>query len=181
VFASLAIGVSLLAATFGNYVYGWHFSSALIAWVVPLGTLAMALILFLGPQWQVQTPGQDFGNLQILYAVLMMFLAILILTALAVAIATRFSQVMTLLLCAGVFALGLLSDYYVGRHLDSGVLYQAAYAVLPNFQYFWVGDALTQDLAIPFTQVAYVAGYAVLYSMALLGLGVALFQTREVG
>ena len=34
--ASLAILLSLIAATFGNYVYGWHFSTALTTWVVPL-------------------------------------------------------------------------------------------------------------------------------------------------
>ena len=106
--------------------------------------------------------------------VLMMFFAVLILTAFAVALATRFSQVMTLLLCAGVFMLGLLSDYYIGRHVEEGLLYQVLYVVLPNFQYFWVGDALTQDMLVPAQQVALTAGYAGLYTLAVLALAVVL-------
>ncbi len=51
---------------------------------------------------------------------------------------------------------------------------------MPNFQFFWAGDALTQERLIPAAQVARVAGYAVLYSLGVLSLGVALFQTREV-
>jgi len=31
IFSGLAVGLSLIAATFGNYVYGWHFSTALTA------------------------------------------------------------------------------------------------------------------------------------------------------
>lgn len=181
VFSGLALGISLIASAFGNYVYGWHFPTALLAWATPLGTLAVGLVLFLGPQWDLQSPTEDFGNLQIIYALILIFLAVMVLAAVAVAIATRFGQVMTLTLCAGVFVLGLLSDYYFGRHLDEGFLYQAAYAAVPNFQYFWVGDALTQDLYVPGEQVLRVASYAGLYVLAVLALGVSLFQTREVG
>jgi ABC-type transport system involved in multi-copper enzyme maturation permease subunit len=179
--STLAILISLVAATFGNYVYGWHFSTALTAWVVPLGTVALLAVLFLGPQWQPQSPATDFGDLQIAYAVALIFLAVLILTAFAVALSTRFSQVLTLLLCVGVFVLGLLSDYYLGRFVDEGPLYRVLYAILPNFQFFWVGDALTQEMIIPGAQVARVAAYTGLYALAVLSLGVALFQTREVG
>lgn len=179
--STLAILISLVAATFGNYVYGWHFSTALTGGVVSLGTLALLAVLFLGPQWELQSPTTDFGDLQIVYAVVLIFLAVLILTAFAIALSTRFSQVLTLLLCVGIFMLGLLSDYYVGRFVDEGPLYRVLYAVLPNFQFFWVGDALTQEMIIPGAQVARVAAYAGLYTLAVLSLGVALFQTREVG
>ncbi|MBU0640549.1 MAG: hypothetical protein KKB50_16930 [Planctomycetes bacterium] len=185
-FSTLAILISLIAATFGNYVYGWHFSTSLTAWVVPLGTVALGLVLCISPEWTLQFPTlknafTDFGDLQLIYAVVMVFLAVLILTAFAVALATRFSQVVTLLLCAGVFLIGLLSDYYVGRHAEDALLYQVLYAVLPNFQFFWGGDALTQDLIIPGLHVARLAGYAGLYALAVLSLAVVLFQTREVG
>lgn len=178
----LAVGISLLAATFGNYVYGWHFTAALTAWVVPLLSLALGLVLCISPEWKLQTPGKDFSDLQVLYAVTMTFCGVLILTAFAVALATRFSQVLTLVLCAGVYVVGLLSDYYFGRPAggDGGWLYSVLYGAVPNFQFFWAGDALTQELTIPLAQVGRVAAYAVLYSLGVLSLGVALFQTREV-
>ncbi len=181
-FAGIAVLLSLAAATFGNYVYGWHFPAALLGWVVPLCTVALIGVLFVNAKWELQAPTQDFGDLQMVYALAMTFCGVLVLTAFAVALATRFSQVFTLLLCVSVYVLGLLSDYYFGRAAtdQGGWLLNVAYAAVPNFQFFWAGDALTQEHTIPATQVLHVAGYAVLYSLGVLGLGVALFQTREV-
>jgi len=183
VLSTLALVISLIAATFGNYVYGWHFPTTLLAWVVPLGTVAFAVVLGVGKEWKPQPVTTDFGDLQVVYAITMVFCAVWILTAFAVALATRFSQVMTLLLCAVVFMLGLLSDYYFAPTPNTAApfLHQVLYAVLPNFQFFWVGDALTQEMMVPGVQVARVAGYAACYSAAIVGLGVVLFQTREVG
>ena len=183
IFGGLAILISLVAATFGNYVYGWHFPSTLTAWVVPLVTLATLVVLFLSKKWQLQSPGTDFGDLQMVYAITMCFCGVLILTAFAVALSTRFSQVLTLVLCAGVYVVGLLSDHYLGQPAAAGQawIYSVLYAAVPNFQFFWTGDALTQQQTIPAAQVAHVAAYAGLYSLGVLGLGVALFETREVG
>jgi len=186
-----AIAISLVAASFGNYIYGWHFFSALLGWLVPLATVAFAAALFFDDGFAVKSPLSDFGKLsldqvlQIVYALVLVFLAVMILTAFAVALATRFSQVITLILCCGVFLLGLLSDYYFGLHTDQGPLYNLAYRALPNFQFFWIGDALTQgvklDPATMARHVLSVAAYAGIYTLAILSFGVALFQTREVG
>ena len=182
VLAGVALALSLIAATFGNYVYGWHFLTALTAWVVPAGTLAFIVVLFVSQSWQIQPPGTDFGDMQMIYAVAMTVFGVLILTAFAVALATRFRQVMTLLLCAAIYVLGLLSDHYLGRAATGGAwLYNVLYAAVPNFQFFWAGDALTQQRIIPVTQVAHVAVYSVAYALGVLGLGIALFERREVG
>jgi ABC-2 type transport system permease protein len=187
VLGGLALAVSLIVATFGNYTYGWHFSSTLLGWIVVLLTAAVVGAMFFDKQWNPQSPWSEFGpegafhGPQIFYAVLLTFEAVLVLSAVAVALATRFAQVVTLMLCAGVFLLGLLSDYFLGQNLDQGPLYQVLYAVVPNFQFFWIGDALTQELEVPLRQVALVSGYAGLYIAAVLALGVAIFQTREVG
>lgn len=180
--SGLAILISLLAATFGNYVYGWHFSTTLTAWVVPLGSLALLIVLFASPTWEIQSPGKDFGDRQLVYAVAMTFCGVLILTAFAVALSTRFSQVLTLVLCAGVYMVGLLSDHYLGPSANTGTawLQRVLYGAVPNFQFFWAGDAITQERNILAAHVGQVVAYSVLYSLGILGLGVALFQTREV-
>ena len=182
IFGGLALLISLVAAVFGNYVYGWHFPAALLGWVVPALTLATLIVLCISPKWAPQSPFKDFGDMQMPAAIFMAFCGVLVLTAFAVALSTRFSQVLTLILCAGVYVLGLLSDYYLGRPAEAheGWLFSALYAVVPNFQFFWTGDALTQERIIPFAQCMQVAGYAALYSLAILSLAVALFQTREV-
>jgi hypothetical protein len=183
IFSAAALLISLVAATFGNYVYGWHFPTALTAWVVPSSTLAFLLVLFVSKKWELQSPATDFGDMQMVYAVAMTFFGVLILTAFAVTLATRFSQVVTLVLCAAVYVLGLLSDHYLGRPAEAGgaALYKLLYAAVPNFQFFWAGDALTQQRIIPAAQVGRVAAYSVAYALGVLGLGVALFETREVG
>jgi hypothetical protein len=78
--------------------------------------------------------------------------------------------------------LGLLSDYYFGgAQAQHTLLGQICYRALPNFQFFWLGDAITQQLSIRPAHVARVAAYALLYSLGVLSFGAALFQTREVG
>jgi len=181
VFGLGAVLVSLLVAAFGNYAYKWHFATTQIGWTVALGTIALVLVLVVSPQWKLQPPWTDFGDCQLLYATIATFGGVLILTAFAVALATRFSLIVTLLLCAGVYILGLLSDYYLGQRVEEGPLYRLLYAALPNFQFFWLGDPLTQELTIPGQHVAMLIGYAFVYALAVLALGVALFQTREVG
>ncbi len=180
VFSSLAVLISLVAATFGNYVYGWHFSSTLTYWLLPLGGLALLGILVLGPKWALQSPATDFGNMQLVSAAALAFCAVLMLTAFAVTLATRFSQVGTLLLCVGVYFGGLLTDYAFGRHADAGWLQTLAYHALPNFQFFWIADAMTQDLTVTAGHVVNVIAYTFCYVLAVLCLGIALFQTREV-
>jgi ABC-2 type transport system permease protein len=181
VLSGVAVLISLIFALWCNFVYGWHFPSTLLAAVVPLGSLALLIVLFFNRKWEPQSPATDFGNFQLIYASLLVFCAVLILSAFAVTLSTRLSQVMTLTCCAGIYLLGLMSDYYFGLHRSEMWLYQALYSIAPNFQFFWVGDALTQDRMIDAFHVASVAGYAGVYALAVLSLGLALFQTREVG
>ncbi|MEW6253373.1 MAG: ABC transporter permease subunit [Planctomycetota bacterium] len=186
VFGLIAVGLSVSAATFGNYVYGWHFPSTLTGWVVPLGTLAVLGVCFISPKWELQAFAKDFRDLQVIYAIAMSFCGVVVLTAFAVTLATRLSQVLTLLVCAAVYVGGLLSDYYLGQAAQAGGawLYHVLYAIIPNFQFFWAGDALTQTelgAVIQAAHVGQVAAYAALYALAVLGVGVALFEHREVG
>ncbi len=181
IFGLGAVFASLLAALWCNYVYGWNYPTTLLAWVVPLGLVAVACTLCISPKWAIQSPLHDFGDGQLLYAVSCAFSGVLILIAFAVALATRFSQVLTLILCAGVFLLGLLSDYYFGQYRDDGFGYALLYQSVPNFQFFWLGDPLVQGTTIPIWQVLIVMAYASLYALGIVLLGVAMFQKREVG
>jgi len=188
VLGTAAVAISLVAATFCNYVYGWHFSATLTAWILPLATVAVAVTLFFDKEWGPQSPLTYFGYKEaiapsnVYFSIMLIFLAVMILTAFAVALSTRFSQVVTLILCAGVFLLGLLSDYYFGSPEAQNTLAgQVLYHVLPNFQFHWLGDAITQQLVVRPAHFVRVAAYSVLYTFAVLAFGMALFQTREVG
>jgi hypothetical protein len=54
------------------------------------------------------------------------------------------------------------------------------YTVAPNWQLFWLADALEQDRAIPWSYVGRAFGYVVGYLGASLALGLLLFEEREL-
>ena len=59
--------------------------------------------------------------------------------------------------------------------------YWVAYSILPNFQKFWLSDALTQSRVIPPALLRQVLLYGLFYIVAALSLATILFQRREVG
>lgn len=56
-----------------------------------------------------------------------------------------------------------------------------AWAALPNLQYFWLLDAVSQNYTIPPAHVLLVGVYGATQIMALLSVAVILFQRRDVG
>ncbi len=119
----LGLGSVVLAvavATWGNYFYGWVFSSSAVFLMLPLVLLALAATLAFGPDWRVHHSVAEAMTKEvkptILTACAGVTLAMLVLTAVAVACSTRLGQVMTIVVCFGVFLFGLLSNHLIGRH-----------------------------------------------------------------
>ncbi len=107
-------------------------------------------------------------------------MALLLLAAIALALATRLDVVPTVTLCSIVFLVGLMSDYLFGRHAATSRAAAALYAVLPNWQHFWVVDALHLDVRVPASYVARAAAYAGLYLIGVLSLAILSFRNTEV-
>lgn len=177
VFGLLAAAVALALAAWGNYFYRWVFTSTFVLTFAITATVALALVLVVGKQWVIQSPLTDFvandGELtQILVGLVMVFEAVLILTAVAIAASTRLGQVMTLLVCIGVFLVGLVSnslsqlvDRRIGIPEGMGLLpgiqmiftapepfhlkivyllTKVGYVLFPNLQFLWPADPITQ-------------------------------------
>jgi ABC-2 type transport system permease protein len=72
-------------------------------------------------------------------------------------------------------------DYLFLRPTRVNALALAAWGVVPNMQFFWLTDAVTQNHPVPLGHVVLVVLYAVCHVVAFLALAVALFQRREVG
>ena len=176
-----ALALVFLIGGAANFLYRMTFSSTAVALAVPLFTVALLLVCLINPQWEIQSFGQDFVDGQILAATSLIFLAVLVLTAFAVAVSTRFGEVVTLVVCAGVLELGLMSDYLFGRYADQHWIADLAYRIVPNLSFFWVTDALTQERTISAGYVLQTAGYAGCHILAALLMAIALFQRREVG
>ncbi|MEX2543669.1 MAG: ABC transporter permease subunit [Phycisphaeraceae bacterium] len=215
-FTLVALLAAAVIAGAGNYLYQWVFTSTFIGTLACTQTLAALLLLVVGPTWQFQHPlmtlihpAADPPLIEVIIGLVLVFQAVLILTAIAIAASTRLGQVMTLMVCIGAFLLGLVSNSFsawvdlqlnVPRGTDVfdslGAIFRAdvslgqqllylvaklAYLVLPNLQFLWPADALTQGSTITLGHVGIVTVYALLYIGVVLGLAIALFQTREVG
>jgi hypothetical protein len=142
---------------------------------------------------------------QLWVAIMMMWLGLCVLASIAVATSTRFGQVVTLGVTFGSFLLGLMSDWLLARPLreigaslermaadgtstgwaDAAhakwAALQAAYALVPNFQVFWLSDAVQQKKDIPLAYVLPSTAYGIAVIVAAMCLATALFQRREVG
>ncbi len=103
-------------------------------------------------------------------------------TTLAVVFAIRFDVVANLAICTGLFFLGLISSYLFQRPTDSeffGLVLAFFYAVVPNWQYFWLADAIAVNRAIPAEYVWGCALYVALYVLIASMWAIALFQNKE--
>ncbi len=237
VFGIGAVFFGMGAALWCNYFYGKVFSSSAICFITPLLALAYFFSLMFDQQFHAHSIAGAF-KFQLWLALTAILMAILVLTAIAIAASTRLGQVMTLCVTLGAFMVGMLSNWIFGRklkameglwmerasiegltdiitrtrvvELTSGEvneipeqieqasvplssmanglgerieygLYWIGYAILPNFQMFWLSDGVTQGHVIPIEYVGLALIYGPLYILATLCIAVILFQRREVG
>jgi len=117
---------------------------------------------------------------RILPVSLLITMALVVLTAIALTISTRFEMVPTMVLCGAVFLLGLMSDYVLGRYAGSSRLCGFLYAVVPNWQNFWTVDALAGGGSVPLKYILSAGYYAVIYTAGILCLGMLSFRHTEM-
>lgn len=125
-------------------------------------------------------PLGTFIQWRVVPASILISMALLVLASIAVSLSTRLSPVFTMALCSGLFFLGLISDYLLGQTRECSLFADVFYRVLPNWQDFWMVDALTGGGSIPWSYVAMSGVYAGLYLTAVLGLGLISFRSVEI-
>jgi len=188
VLGMLAVGVAVAVAAAANYLRGRPFSSTFVAVQALTAAAALAGAWCLDRGWRFQNPAREWDG-QLAIAVVLVFEAVLVLAAVAIAASTRLGSVMTLVACVAVFLAGLVSEYFLGTAVagnapDGGRwrwLAWPAYAAIPNLQFFWSADALTQGHELTLAHLAGVSLYAAAMISAIIALAVALFQGRDVG
>lgn len=128
------------------------------------------------------TPFADGVDWRMIGVVVLLLFAIWVIAALAIACSTRLEVIPTLAICSGLFLLGLMSDYLLGRPADEGsMVARFFYSIVPNWQQFWMADVLEKGKpGVPFQYVGLAFVYMVCYTGAALSAALWLFEDREL-
>ena len=173
--AAIAFGISALV----NYFAGGHFGATLAKLLAFLLAAGYGAVLLVAPDWSMQHPGTDIAP-QLLAAMLLALETSWLFAAIAMACAMRLRQTPTLVITGVIVVLGLSSDHLFGRIADGSALARCAHAVIPNLQYFWIADALTQGHPVDARYLLLTGCYALLWIAAAVGIATALFQTERL-
>jgi ABC-type transport system involved in multi-copper enzyme maturation permease subunit len=168
-------------AGFGNFFLRRTFVSDAVFAMLAMTTLAAFLVFQFTKQIEsLGTLGRVNWNL--LPAGMLILFALWILAAIALACSTRFDTIPTLAICSAIFLAGLMSDYFFVRRAAAGVWWASTlYSVIPNWQLFWLADAIeTGKSTFQWGYVGKALAYAICYAGAALAVGTALFEEREL-
>jgi ABC-type transport system involved in multi-copper enzyme maturation permease subunit len=177
---ALGVAIAYAIGGFRNYFLHRPFISDAVASLLAVGTIGFVAINFLDKDGNFQTfaKGVDW---RLVPAAVLILLALWTLAGVALACSTRFDMIATLAICTGVFLLGLMSDYLLGERSEQGQPWaMILYGLTPNWQLFWMSDALDGDKSIPWSYVGRTLGYTVTYLGGVLALALMLFEDREL-
>lgn len=176
-----AITLSYLVGGFSNFFLRRPFVSDTVFAMLALCTIAAFIIFQYTRQMQsLGTIAQVNWNL--LPAGILVLFALWILAALALACSTRLDTIPTLAICSAFFLIGLMSDYFFGQRAAQHELWASTlYSVIPNWQLFWLADAIEAGKnTFQWGYVGKALAYALCYSGAALAVGAMLFEDREL-
>jgi ABC-type transport system involved in multi-copper enzyme maturation permease subunit len=179
IFASCFV-IAYAMGGFSNFFLRRPFVSDTVLSVAVMVTIGFVVINFISKEGKPQAFAAEIDWRMLPAGVLVLF-AFWVLAGLAVACSTRLEVIATLAICSGFFLLGLMSDYLFGRRAEAGSWWaNICYSILPNWQLFWMADALEEGKKIPGRYVGTACGYMVAYVGAALALALCLFEDREL-
>lgn len=177
---TLALVLGYGVAGFSNFFLRRPFVADAVFCLVGFELMAFVAINFLDKEGNLQTFAKGVDWRLVPASVLILF-ALSLLAGLAIACATRLDLIPTLAICTGFFLLGLMSDYLLGRPAAAGDWWaKTLYAMVPNWQLFWLTDALEGGKAIPWSYVGKALVYVAGYLGATLALALVFFEDREL-
>lgn len=189
----VAVAAAYAVAAVLNFRGGRPFASTAFWCLLPALLLAFVFTLFVsgpggesliehaGHAHDLEHAGEKIPvRWALVPACLCLTFAALMIQALALLFALRLAVVPTLSICAGFFLLGLMSDFLLARRAAEALWARILYLLLPNWQHFWLADALTGGGAVPWSYVTEAAVYALAWSAGILLLAMGLFDRMEV-
>jgi hypothetical protein len=172
-------GMLIASCIFGmvmNFMYTRSFASytTLGIWICLPIYAAVCLIFKEHPEILLQS---------YIYALILVFFSVSAMAAITVVFATRLDLVANLTVCSVIFFLGLISSYLFLNDTGSptlNVICRIFYAILPNWQFFWLADALAIKKVIPASYLLWSGIYVFLYITLCTMWAVVVFQNKEI-
>lgn len=185
---TLSIGTGILTALTclgGSYFYQWRFSSTLVTTATLLMTIVCTLLYFLDRNWAFNANGHNL-EISLLGPVLLTLFSVLILTAIATALSTRFNTVVTLLVSGAMFVMGVSLQYWLSPIITGGpeilkVASWIALTIVPSLNEFIVTNAIYNETTVSLSYICKVGLYACTYITGTLMFAIALFRARDIG
>ena len=169
--------LSYFYGVFMNYYHSKSFTET-ATYAMTIIFFTMTIILYLIKQDVSEENMLEFKK--VAPALILIFFAIWSMGAIAVTISTRIETLLNLLICTIVFMLGLVSDYLFSAHAHNSIIHSILYAVIPNWQLFWLADALASRRQIPIDYLLWSSLYVLIYISFCAYLSNLLFTNREL-
>ena len=170
------IAGSAIFGLIANYMQGKSFASnSIMAMLVTVPAITLVLAL--------TNQHVDIPFKALIPALLLLFMAVATMGTITVAIASRLDMVANLSICTVIFFLGLISSYLFNHQFDSqfiNFINRGLYAILPNWQFFWLADALASQQQIPASYVIWTLLYTLLYMLLCSLWAIVMFQNLEL-
>lgn len=161
-----AVGGAYAVGAFLNYFHHANYTAATFWSQLGFVTVVFGLLSFVV---ELRQPGSTVPasvDWRLVPAGALILIALLIFCGIALACSTRLDAVPTLIVCSVFFLTGLVSDHFLGRAAERGAWWgHLGYAILPNWQLFWITDAIQGERSIEgiwtyfAKSLVYLAGY----------------------
>jgi hypothetical protein len=169
------------AGGFTNYFLRRPFVADTVFFTVTMIVVAFVLINLFDKEGTFQKQFGKGVDWRVMRASVLILFALWIIAGIALACSTRWELVPSLMICSALFLLGLVSDYFFGTRAEHGSWWaKIVYTAAPNWQLFWLADALENKRNIPWRYVATSFGYVAAYLGVVLAAALLLFQDREL-
>ena len=171
-----------LAAIWG--AYRDYFSRKVFTETASLAMLIFIFIQFLQNRFfpigelSIQVPEYQT---RLIPALILLLFATWMMGTITAAFATRFNVIINMLLSFPVYILGLMSHYLLQKHLSSSIIFKFLYAIIPNWQYFWMADSVTSGTVIPIIYILWSLVYTLLFILLCIIITTISFKNKELG
>ena len=171
-------GMMVLAMAWGgyrNFYAGKSFSATAIFSLSILIPASLVIVHF------IPVEGRLVGvHTEVIPALLLLFFAVWVMGAITVMLSAKLDMTANMLISSVLFFFGLVADYFFGNSAGTFSISALLYALIPNWQFFWMADALANKKSIPWNYIAWASLYVIFYISLCSVIAITLFSDKEI-